>query len=107
MLVKSEKSSPTPRLGFFSSLAIPSPASPRIDQVLLPSRRVCEYASRAPSLHLLAMEPTADAQSGTSGDGGAARKPDLGDFLAQLNLEDEVFDDLVIDEDDPEINKSV
>lgn len=37
----------------------------------------------------------------------AAMKSDLGDFLEQLNLEEEEFDDLVIDEDDPEINESV
>ena len=48
-----------------------------------------------------------DAQSGTSGDGGAAMKADLSDFLAQLDLGDESFDDLVIDENDPEINEGV
>src|SRR4051812_1104561 len=49
----------------------------------------------------------ADAQSGTSGGSGSAMKSDLGDFLEQLNLDEEEFDDLVIDADDPEINKSV
>ncbi|XBJ14386.1 hypothetical protein VPH35_006432 [Triticum aestivum] len=53
------------------------------------------------------MEPAADAQSGTSGGGGTARRPDLGDFLEQLNLDDADFDDLVIDEEDHVINESV
>ena len=53
------------------------------------------------------MEDAADAQSRTSGGGGAARRPDLGDFLEQINLDDAVFDDLVIDEEDPVINESV
>ena len=55
----------------------------------------------------MVMDPVADALSGTSGGGGAAKASDLGDFMEQLNLEDEVFDDLVIDEADPEINDSV
>lgn len=46
-----------------------------------------------------------EAQSGTSG-GAAAAKTDLDDFFEQLDLNDEAFDDLVIDEDDPEINES-
>jgi hypothetical protein len=31
----------------------------------------------------------------------------LGDFLEQLDLNDEALDDLVIDEDDPEMNECV
>ncbi|KAE8766635.1 Gibberellin 3-beta-dioxygenase 1 [Hordeum vulgare] len=53
------------------------------------------------------MEPPADALSGTSAGGGSMGTPDLSDFMEKLNLEDKVFDDLVIDEDDPEINESV
>ncbi|KAE8796744.1 hypothetical protein D1007_28191 [Hordeum vulgare] len=53
------------------------------------------------------MEPPADALSGTSAGGGSMGTPDLDDFMEQLNLEDEVFNDLVIDEADPEINESV
>lgn len=34
-------------------------------------------------------------------------KADLGDFIEQLDLGDESFDDLVIDEDDPEISERV
>lgn len=34
-------------------------------------------------------------------------KSDLGDFLEQLDLNDESFDDLVIEEDDPAIIESV
>ena len=34
-------------------------------------------------------------------------RSDLDEFMEQLNLEDEVFDDQVIDENDPEINESV
>ncbi|KAI5018981.1 hypothetical protein ZWY2020_043869 [Hordeum vulgare] len=53
------------------------------------------------------MDPPADALSGTSAGGGSFGTPDLGDFMEQLNLDDEEFDDLVIDEADPEINESV
>ena len=53
------------------------------------------------------MEPPADALSGTSAGGGSHGTPDLGDFMEQLNLEGEDFDDLVIDEADPEINDNV
>ena len=51
------------------------------------------------------MDPLADALSGTSAGGGSLGTPDLGDFMEQLNLEGEDFDDLVIDEADPEINE--
>lgn len=53
------------------------------------------------------MDPPAVALSGTSVGGGSSGALDLGDVLEQLNLEDEEFDDLVIDEADPEINESV
>ncbi|XBI72800.1 hypothetical protein VPH35_066674 [Triticum aestivum] len=53
------------------------------------------------------MGPAVDAQSGTSGGSSAAMRSDLDEFMEQLNLEDEVFDDLVIDENDQEINESV
>ncbi|KAE8772311.1 hypothetical protein D1007_55694 [Hordeum vulgare] len=53
------------------------------------------------------MDPPADAPSGTSAGGGSIGTLDLSDFMEQLNLEDEVFDDLVIDEADPEINDNV
>ncbi|KAE8797646.1 hypothetical protein D1007_27113 [Hordeum vulgare] len=54
------------------------------------------------------MEPMLDALSGTSGgsDDGAGRS-DLGDFMERLNLEEEEFDDLVIEEDDLVINEGV
>ncbi|KAE8767664.1 hypothetical protein D1007_60944 [Hordeum vulgare] len=39
--------------------------------------------------------------------GAAAAKVDLGEFFDQLDLNDEDFDDVVVDEDDPEINESV
>uniref|UniRef100_A0A452XY64 Uncharacterized protein n=1 Tax=Aegilops tauschii subsp. strangulata TaxID=200361 RepID=A0A452XY64_AEGTS len=53
------------------------------------------------------MDPPTDALSGTSAGGGSFGTPDLRDFMEQLNLEDEDFDDLVIDEADLEINDSV
>ncbi|XBJ07653.1 hypothetical protein VPH35_013135 [Triticum aestivum] len=53
------------------------------------------------------MSAAADVQSGTSEGDGDAMRSDLEDFMEQLNLEDEVFDDLIIDEDDPVINESV
>lgn len=46
------------------------------------------------------------AQSKTSG-GVIAVKTDLVDFFEQLELNDEDFDDLEIDEDDHYINESV
>lgn len=54
------------------------------------------------------METLANTKSGTSGGGGgAAMNADIEDFLVQLDLNDEAFDDMVISEDDPEINESV
>lgn len=54
------------------------------------------------------MEIPSDAHSAMSGGGGAATaEVDLGDFFDQLDLNDEEFDDVMVDEDDPEINDSV
>ncbi|KAE8811762.1 hypothetical protein D1007_11292 [Hordeum vulgare] len=58
-------------------------------------------SSRRPLMYTMA-----NALSETS-DGGVAGKSDLGDFMERLNLEDEEFDDLVIEEDDPVINEGV
>ncbi|KAE8787328.1 Cytokinin-O-glucosyltransferase 2 [Hordeum vulgare] len=53
------------------------------------------------------MSSPSDAHSAASGGGAAAGNPDLGDFFDQLDLNDEDFDDVEIDVDDPEINGSV
>ena len=56
------------------------------------------------------MASSSDTQSATcgSGDGGdSGAKADLGDFFGQLDLNDEAFDDVVIDEEDPVLKESV
>jgi hypothetical protein len=53
------------------------------------------------------MASPSDANSATSGGGVAAAEPDLENFFDQLDLNDEEFQDVEIDEDDPEINESV
>ncbi|XBI92954.1 hypothetical protein VPH35_029909 [Triticum aestivum] len=53
------------------------------------------------------MASPSDAHSATSGGGAAAAKQDLGDIFNQLDLNDDNFDDVEIDEEDPEINESV
>lgn len=53
------------------------------------------------------MASPSDARSATSGGSRADRIGDLDDFFGQLDLEDEVFDDLVIDDEIPEINERV
>ena len=60
--------------------------------------------SSSPSV---AMDRPGVALSGTSVADGSSGALYLGYVLEQLNLEDEEFDDLVIDEADPEINESV
>ncbi|KAE8777375.1 hypothetical protein D1007_49848 [Hordeum vulgare] len=47
------------------------------------------------------------ALSETSNGDAAAKASDLGDFMEQLNLEHEEFDDLVIEEDDTVVNEGV
>ncbi|KAI4970481.1 hypothetical protein ZWY2020_001395 [Hordeum vulgare] len=53
------------------------------------------------------MSSRSDAHSAASGGGAAAGNPDLGDFFNLLDLNDEDFDDVEIDVDDPQINGSV
>ncbi|XBI88518.1 hypothetical protein VPH35_026482 [Triticum aestivum] len=53
------------------------------------------------------MAPPSDAHSATSSGDSAAAKPNLEQFLDKLDLNEEDFQDVEIDEDDPEINKSV
>ncbi|KAF7007051.1 hypothetical protein CFC21_022026 [Triticum aestivum] len=48
-----------------------------------------------------------DANSATSGGASAAATPILEDFFDQLDLNDEEFNDVEIDEEDPEIKESV
>lgn len=95
------------RLGFsfLSGGAVASEYTIPID--LPPRERSLDRLVLAPPFSSGAMDPPADALSGTSAGGGSFGTPDLGDFMEQLNLDDEEFDDLVIDEADPEINESV
>ena len=54
------------------------------------------------------MASPSDAHSATGGCGAAtAARSDLGDFLEKLDLNDDDFVDVEIDEDDPEIQESV
>ncbi|KAE8800746.1 hypothetical protein D1007_23749 [Hordeum vulgare] len=53
------------------------------------------------------MASSSDARSATSGGGVAAAKADLEDFFDQLDLNDEEFADVQIDEQNPEIEESV
>ncbi|KAE8805075.1 hypothetical protein D1007_18919 [Hordeum vulgare] len=54
------------------------------------------------------MASPSDAHSATSGsDFDATAKTDLGEFFVHLDLNDEVFEDVEIDEDDPELQASV
>ncbi|XBI30602.1 hypothetical protein VPH35_054318 [Triticum aestivum] len=54
------------------------------------------------------MASPSDAHSATGGSGAAAAaRSDLGDFLEKLDLNDDDFADVEIDEDDPEIQESV
>ncbi|KAE8808352.1 hypothetical protein D1007_15091 [Hordeum vulgare] len=48
-----------------------------------------------------------DAHSATSGASTAVSKVDMGEFFDHLDLNDADFDDVVVDEDDPDINESV
>lgn len=59
-----------------------------------------------PPLHDWMASPS-DAHSATSGGGAAAAKQDLRDIFNQLDLNDDDFDDVEIDEEDPEIDESV
>uniref|UniRef100_A0A453E6S4 Uncharacterized protein n=2 Tax=Aegilops tauschii subsp. strangulata TaxID=200361 RepID=A0A453E6S4_AEGTS len=53
------------------------------------------------------MASPSDAHSAASGGGGVtAAKTDLEDFFDQLDLNEEEFEDVVIDEDDPELQES-
>ncbi|XBH79815.1 hypothetical protein VPH35_105702 [Triticum aestivum] len=53
------------------------------------------------------MASPSDANSATSGGASAAATPILEDFFDQLDLNDEEFNDVEIDEEDPEIRESV
>ena len=99
--------SPRARLGF--SFLSGDAVAPECSPSRSISRSVSGSLDRSTPLlpALVAMESPADALSGTSVGGGSHGTPDLGDFMEQLNQEDEDFDDLVIDEADPEINESV
>ncbi|KAE8779203.1 hypothetical protein D1007_47738 [Hordeum vulgare] len=56
----------------------------------------------------MVMASPSDAHSATSGgDFDATVKMDLGKFYDHLDLNDEVFEDVAIDEDDPELQASV
>ena len=53
------------------------------------------------------MASPSDANSATSGGASAAATPILEDFFDQLDLNDEEFNDVEIDEEGPEIKESV
>lgn len=53
------------------------------------------------------MTSPSDAQSATSGGAGACGPDDIDDFFGKLDFAEEVFDDLVIDKEHPEINERV
>lgn len=95
--------SPTQRLGFSflrGELPPPSPYRPRVP---LEANTVSPRALVLACRQLGRMASVSDARSATRCGTKGSGHGDLDMFFDQLDLQDEVFDDLEINEDDPEI----
>ena len=77
-----------------------------IDPGTRPSSPSCSRCLRTTTATVMASPSDAHSATGGSGAAAAARS-DLGDFLEKLDLNDDDFADVEIDEDDPAIQESV